>query len=96
MDISWDSVTDASEYRIEYMGPMHNAYQVHGTVTATSARIVGLEPNTLYSIRVTALGVADTSLDSDPAMIDGNTAAVAYDLMVNDQDMVTLNSPGDP
>ena len=94
LDISWDSVTDASEYRIEYMGPMHNAYQVHGTVTATSARIVGLEPNTRYSIRVTALGVADTSLNSDPAMDAGNTAPVAYDLMVNGQPMVALNSPG--
>ena len=79
--VSWDAVDGASGYRVEYMGPSHTAYQVYaGALQATSATISGLEPGTLYSIKVTALGVTDESLDSEAAMLQANTDPVAYDL----------------
>ena len=79
--VSWDAVTGASGYRVEYMGPSHTAYQVYaGALQATSATVSGLKPGTLYSIKVTALGVTDESLDSEAAMVQANTDPVAYDL----------------
>ena len=79
--ISWDAVTGASGYRVEYMGPSHTAYQVYaGALQATSATIPDLEPGTRYSFKVTALGVTDVSSDSEAAMLQANTAAVAYEL----------------
>ena len=82
--VSWDAVTGASGYRVEYMGPMHSAYQVYAVaLQATSATISGLEPGTLYSIKVTALGVADESTDSEAATVQANTDPVAYDLSLS-------------
>ena len=95
LDISWDAVSGADNgYRVEYMGPNDNAFRVHSTVNATSVRITGLEPGTLYTIRVTALGVTDVSLNSEPAIRQANTAPVDYDLEVNAGMSVELNSPG--
>ena len=79
--ISWDAVTGASGYRVEYKAPSGTAYQVYaGALQATSATIPRLEPGTRYSIKVTALGVTDVSLDSEAAMLQANTDAVAYEL----------------
>ena len=50
------------------------------TLQATSATIAGLKPSTLYSIKVTALGVTDESSDSEAAMLQANTDPVAYEL----------------
>ena len=82
--VSWDAVTDASGYRVEYMGSMHSAYQVYaGALQATSATISGLKPGSLYSIKVTALGVTDESTDSEAATVQANTDPVAYDLSLS-------------
>ena len=95
LDISWDAVSGADNgYRVEYMSSDDNAFLVHSTVNATSVRITGLEPGTLYTIRVTALGVTDVSLNSEPAIRQANTAPVDYDLEVNAGMSVELNSPG--
>ena len=74
-------MTGASGYRVEYKALSDTAYQVYaGALQATSATISGLEPGTLYSIKVTALGVTDESSDSEAATLQANTDAVAYEL----------------
>ena len=79
--ISWDAVTGANGYRVEYKGPSHAVYQVYaGTLQATSATISGLKPGTLYSINVTALGVTDESSNSEAAMLLARTKPVKYEL----------------
>ena len=79
--ISWDAVTGASGYRVEYKAPSDTAYQVYAiALQATSATISGLDPGTLYSIKVTALGVTDVSEASEAALLQANTDPVAYDL----------------
>ena len=50
---------------------------------ATSATISGLEPGTLYSIKVTALGVADESTGLGAATVQANTDPVEYDLSLS-------------
>ena len=95
LDISWDAVAGADNgYRVEYMGPSDAAFHVHSTVNATSTRIPNLEPGTLYTIRITALGVTDVSEDSEPAILSANTAQVSYDLKVDGAAAVELNSRG--
>ena len=95
LDISWDAVAGADNgYRVEYMGPSDAAFHVHGTVNATSTRIPSLEPGTLYTIRITALGVTDVSEDSEPAILPARTAQVSYDLTVDGAAAVELNSRG--
>lgn len=93
--ISWDAVDGASGYRVEYQGPDDNAYRVHSTVNATNVTIANLDPGTRYMIRVTALGVSGTSEDSEPAMLEANTAQVAYNLTVNEAASVELTTPGE-
>ena len=79
--VSWDAVTGASGYRVEYKAPSDTAYQVYAiALQATSATISGLDPGTLYSIKVTALGVTDVSSASEAALLQANTDPVAYDL----------------
>lgn len=94
LEITWDAVEGASGYRVEYQGPDDDVFTVVGTVNATTALITGLTPDTLYTIRVTALGVADQSTDSEPAEIQANTPAVTYGLTVNDVDDLVLNEAG--
>ena len=94
LEITWDAVAGASGYRVEYMGPDDTAFHVHGTVNSTTVLISGLTPDTLYTVRVTALGVADQSTDSEPASIQANTAAVMYDLTVNSVKDLVLNTVG--
>ena len=93
--VSWDAVTGASGYRVEYKVLSDTAYKVYaGDLQATTATISGLEPGTLYMIRVTALGVSGTSEDSEPTTLEANTAPVDYDLEVDGGMSVDLNSPG--
>ena len=74
-------MTGASGYRVEYKAPSDTAYQVYAiALQATSATISGLDPGTLYSIKVTALGVTDVSEASEAALLQANTDPVAYDL----------------
>lgn len=96
LEFTWDAVAGASRYRVEYMGPDdNNTFRVFGIVSATTAKITGLTPDTRYTIAITAVGVSGQSLDSDRATFEANTAQVAYDLTVNGEDSIILRSVGE-
>ena len=57
VSLSWNAVTDANAYRVEYRKTSSSIWLLYGFVyTGTSRRATGLDCNTSYSFRVKARG----------------------------------------
>ena len=77
--VSWDSVTGADEYRVEYKtGSSFYAAFTRSDDTADSETITGLMPDTTYTVKVTAV---DTDADPDEVVAEGEAGGTTLDAM---------------
>ena len=80
LTVAWDAVEGADSYRITWTPA--NARGVSSAQSAQTTYVIdALEPDTSYTIRVTALHESDADLNSEPETITAQTAPVAYSLM---------------
>ena len=62
--LSWDSVSGAAEYRVEYKESTASSWTNDGTTTSTSYTVAGLDPDTAYQFRVRSRGDGSESTTS--------------------------------
>ena len=84
VSLSWNAVTDANAYRVEYRKSSSPTWLLHGFVyTGTSRRATGLDCNTSYSFRVKARG-------------NGNPYSLFYGSPSNVVSQTTSDCPSTP
>ena len=76
--VSWGSVPDAEQYRVEYkIGDGSYSMVARGDATARSETLTGLTADTTYTVRVTAIDTDDGSVD----LVSGETTGKTLDSM---------------
>ncbi|MDR2171968.1 MAG: fibronectin type III domain-containing protein [Planctomycetaceae bacterium] len=90
ISLSWDSQEGLTGYKLEYKKTADTDWVVWTPApgaTATAATVTGLEADTNYEFRLTAINNND---ESEPATTNGKTLAVADDDTYEDNDSISI------
>ena len=89
--VSWNAVTNASGYKVEYATANTFADKKTVTSNSTSTLLTGLTANTAYHIRVIATGTGMYS-DSMPVVMTVTTKKIALADAIKNNDMETIQA----